>query len=263
MLLPAMLAASFALQPAAWAGKVPTDIQEQLAEVHKTHSAPLLIVTLDSDVLDDLGKWLTRDGAPHVVRKLPAMGTLSYEVQIALDRVELRCGVMIDALWHVEELGDCTLWSDGPSSLHASVPAAQPTTARSYALDRGASLAISPAMGLGTVVDFSGELRASRRGSVAATVTAVQVRELGSPALMGVQGRHYFWGDFDRGMYGLVQVGILSMESGTVRSPGAAVGLGLKYTTKPGLMADVYAGAGPGWPVRIHPALGTRVGWSF
>ena len=56
---------------------------------------------------------------------------------------------------------------------------------------------------------------------------------------------------------------MLSMESGTVRSPGAAVGLGLKYTTRPGLMADAYAGAGPGWPVRIHPALGARVGWAF
>ncbi len=263
MFLPALLAMASGLSSLAWAGRVPTDIQEELGEVYEAHSAPLLLMSMDRDILDDLGKWLARTDAPHVARTLPALGTLSYEQQIALKRVGLRCGVMVDARWHLHPFGDCAEWSEGPERLHASVPSAQPTTPRGYALDRGASLAFSPAMGLGTVVDFSGELRTSRRGSIAATVTAVQVRELGSPALLGVQGRRYLWGDFDRGLYGLAQLGMLSMEGGAVRSPGAAVGIGVKYTTRPGLMADAYVGAGPGWPVRIHPALGARVGWSF
>ena len=67
----------------------------------------------------------------------------------------------------------------------------------------------------------------------------------------------------DRGLYGLAQLGLLSTNLGMVRSPGIAAGIGVKYTTRHGLVADGYLGAGPGYPVRIHPAVGGRVGWAF
>lgn len=263
MLLTAQLYATLALQTAALAGRVPEDIRQQLADVHEAHEAPLLLLASEEDVLEDLGRWLERSDLPHVARRLPAMGTLSYEQKVALERAELRCGIQVSATWRLESFGDCASWEDGPRSRPMGVPAAQPQGRRTDDFNRSTSLAISPLMGLGTIVDFSGELRLARRGSVAATVSAVRVREYGSPALMGIQGRRYLIGDFDRGLYGLVQAGVLSMEQGSVRSPGAAVGLGIKYTTRPGLTVDGYAGAGPGWPVRIHPALGARVGWAF
>ena len=105
MLVLSLLCAVLALQPAALAGRVPADVQEELARLHTTHSAPLLLLTSDADILDDLGRWLVRSDTPHVARRLPAMGTLSYEQQIALDRVELRCGVLVSPSWQLEPFG--------------------------------------------------------------------------------------------------------------------------------------------------------------
>lgn len=256
--LPAIVSA-----PAA-AGRVPPDVQEDLAQLQAAHGSPVLVVTQHPDVLDELGRWLKRaPDALFLSRRLPSVGTLSYERSIVLERTQLRCGVEVGPTWRLEPFGDCGAWTDGPTELSPVVPRQQPTSPRGSDFERGAALAVGPATGLGTVIDLSVEARTSRKGSAAFTYTAVQVREWGSPALMAGQARRYFLGDVDRGVYGPAQVGVLSTELGTVRSPGAAVGLGLKYTTQPGLMADAYLGAGPAWPVRIHPAVGGRVGWAF
>jgi|GEM_PF-4786158 len=251
------------LPAVATAARVPSDVEADLARLHARHGSPLLLVSQDADILHDLGRWVARSDHPHLARKLPAVGTQSYERMVALERATLRCGVQVSAAWQLEPFGDCDTWSDGPEALPASMPGRQPSSPRGSDFERGAALAVGPVMGFGTVVDFSAEARVSRKGSAAFTYSAIHVREWGSPALMAAQARRYFLGDVDRGLYGLAQVGMLSTELGTVRSPGAAVGLGIKYTTEPGLMADGYLGAGPGYPVRIHPAVGGRVGWAF
>jgi hypothetical protein len=245
------------------AGAVPSDIRDDLARVHAEHGSPLLLVTQDTDVLHDLGRWLQRNDIPYIARRLPDVGTPSYERQIALDRTDLRCGIEVSATWRLESFGDCTPWEDGPQRLHQAVPARQPATPRGEKFETGAAVALGPVMGTGTIVDFSLEARVSRKGAVAFAYSSILVREWGSPALMAGQVRHYFLGDVDRGMYVLAQAGVLSTDLGAVRSPGVAAGLGLKYTTRPGFMMDGYLGAGPGYPVRIHPAAGARVGWAF
>ena len=255
----------------ATAARVPPDVRDDLARIHAEHGSPVLLVTADGDVLKTMGRWLVRDQQPHIVRRMPAIGTRSYELQIALDRADLRCGVEVSATWRLERFGDCSSWEGGPVVLSTAVPTKQPATERGRKFERVASIAIGPAMSTGTVVDISAEGRMSRKDSVAFAYTTIQVREWGSPALLAAQARRYVIGDFDRGIYGLAQVGMLSAELGEVRSPGAAVGIGIKYTTKPGLMADAYIGAGPAVPERIHeilpvgihPAVGGRVGWAF
>lgn len=259
----AMVAVVAAWSSTAGAARVPSDIRADLAKLHTTHGSPILVVSEDPEVLKTLGKWLERGDEPHLARRVPSVGTKSYERQIALQRAELRCGVELSATWRMESFGDCSAWIDGPATVSTAVPSRQPTTERGRDFERGAAIAVGPAMSTGTVVDFSAEARVSRKGSAAFTYSAIHVREWGSPALMAAQARRYFLGDVDRGIYGLAQVGVLSTEHGEVRSPGAAVGLGIKYTTKPGLMADGYLGAGPAYPVRIHPAVGGRVGWAF
>mgnify|MGYP004205818441 CR=1 FL=1 len=234
-----------------------------LERIHTVHGSPLLLASHDPALLDDLGRWMTRSEQPYITRRLPTVGTESYERQVALGRVDLRCGVMIGPTWRLETFGDCTEWVGGPTQLAAAVPRRQPRTPRNQAFERGATVAVGPVMGTGTVVDFSAEARVSRKGSVAFAYTAIQVRSWGSPALLGIQARRYFAGDVDRGIYGLAQLGLLSTEHGAVRSPGVAAGLGLKYTSRAGLAIDGYLGAGPGYPVRIQPAVGARLGWAF
>ncbi len=245
------------------AGRVPSPVQEELARVHRAHGSPLLILAEDPDTTKRIGRWIQATDEPHMVRRVPVVGTRSYERQIALERSGLRCGVEVSAAWTTQTFGDCALWVDGPRSRPPSVPAAQPTTEHARRLERGAAVALGPIMSTGTIVDLSLEARLSSKGSMAFTYSSIQVRNWGSPALLAVQGRRWFWGDVDRGLYALAQAGLLSTDLGTVRSPGAAVGLGLKYTTRPGLLFDGYLGAGPGWPVPIHPAVGARVGWAF
>ena len=247
----------------ALAARVPVDIRADISELHSQHGSPLVLLTEDPEVLKTLGKWLEKGELPHIARRMPRIGTRSYERQIALDRFDLRCGIEVDATWHLTPFGTCSPWIDGPSQVSAAVPRSQPTTERRRRFERGAAIAFGPVMSTGTVVDFSAEGRLSPRGSVAAIYSSIQVRDWGNPALMAVQARRYFIGDFDRGLYGLAQVGVLSTQHGTIHSPGIAAGLGLKYTTKPGLMVDGYLGAGPAYPVRIHPAVGGRLGWAF
>lgn len=247
----------------AHAARVPADVVADLKQLHNAHGSPLLLVTQSPDVLADLNRWVVRTDHPYLARRLPTVGTESYERQIALKRVGLRCGVLIGPTWRLEPFGDCSTWAQGPKSVDAAIPRRQPTTPRRERFERGATIAVGPIMGTGTVVDFSAEARVSKKGSAVFTYTAIQVREWGSPALMAVQARRYFLGDVDRGLYGLAQVGLLSTELGTVRSPGIAAGLGLKYTTNIGFTMDGYLGAGPGYPVRVQPAVGGRLGWAF
>lgn len=245
------------------AAKVPADVVTDLEKLHQRHGSPLLLVTQSPDVLDDLNRWVVRADRPYLARRLPTVGTESYERQIALKRVDLRCGVLIGPTWRLEPFGDCSAWTEGPKRVDAAIPRRQPHTPRRERFERGATIAVGPIMGTGTVVDFSAEARVSKKGSAVFTYTAIQVREWGSPALMAAQARRYFLGDVDRGLYGLAQVGLLSTDLGTVRSPGIAAGLGLKYTTAIGFAMDGYLGAGPGYPVQVQPAVGGRLGWAF
>ena len=70
MPLSTLLPAILALQPVAAAGRVPADVQEELARIHTAHAAPLLLVSSDDRKLDDLGQWLARSDAPHVARRI-------------------------------------------------------------------------------------------------------------------------------------------------------------------------------------------------
>lgn len=261
-----LVAALLALATTAQAARVPVDVAEQLEAVGRKHGAEVLIVSQSADVVRVLGKHAERRSDNLVVRRLPSLGTGSYERQIALQRVGLRCGVELDHAFHAEVFGDCSAWDDAPT-LHAAVPRSQPERKRSETFETGAVVALGPITATGRAFDFSSEMRTSRKVSAVATVTSIRVPELGNPALAAIQARHYTLGDFDRGLYGFAQGGLLSVEDGTVRSLGAAVGLGLKLTARSGLTGDVYAGAGPGGETeffgRIHPAAGARVGWAF
>ncbi len=263
MLRFALALTTFAFVSSAHARSVPHDVREDIAAIQGQHAAPLLLLSDVPEVVDALGHWIERTDQPHQARRLPKSGTRSYERIIALERAQLRCGIEVSASWRLEPFGDCTAWTDGPSARGASVPGAQPESERGTKFERTVVLAVNPVIVTGNMVDVAVETRLGRRESLAVSLTSIPLEELGNPAQFAVQGRGYFWGDVDRGMYGLVQADWLSMDNAAVQSIGVAGGLGIKLTLPMGLVLDGHAGLGPGYPYLLHPALASRVGWAF